>query len=167
MLGGVPFELPESKRALVTEGIREKVPASANIPANVPHATAAYILLSGLYVSPKFKGKRVDEIIFEFGADEKLTIPIVAWKTIRKTWAFDDNIQEPDSEGNPKLVNVYTEKQNRGQPASAFFDMLIVDFGDHRRAASLTNITIRDISRQTVNNVAPALVISGITIKRE
>jgi hypothetical protein len=153
---------------LHTEGEFSPSPTSFEIPVNVAHPTAVYILLSGTYVRPAFKGKQVGQIILQFASGEKSTFPITAWETIREAWAYDNDIQQPVSEGNPRLVNVYKEPQNRtGKPATGFLDMYMIDLERPKPDAELTTITIVDTSRDTVDNKAPALIVAGITVKRE
>jgi hypothetical protein len=153
---GVAFDLPASRMGLQTEGLFAKGPTSFEIPAKVSRPTAIYILLSGGYVRPEFKGKQVGEILLEFTGEEPLTFPITAWETIRETWAYDSDIQQPDSRGNPKLVNVYRERQIRaGKPATGFLDMYVIELEHLKFGAELNTITIRDTSRETVDNISP------------
>jgi hypothetical protein len=165
---GVPFSLSATRMGLQTEGELAPGPTSFEIPVKVDRPTAVYILLSGTYVKTEFKGKQVGEIILEFTGGEKLTFPITAWETLRETWAYDSDIQQPDSQGNPKLVNVYKERQIRaGKPATAFLDMYVIELERPKLGAELTTITVLDTSRETVDSKAPALIVTGITVKRE
>ena len=166
--GNIPFELPESGRAFRTEGRFVKATMTVKLATNVPHPTAVYVLLSGTYVKHEFENKKVGEITLAFADGSEATFPIKAWRTIRETWAYDDEIQEPSAQGNPKLINVYAESQKRGdRAATAFLDMLEIDLGQTKLATNLSSISINDTSRDTVEDVAPSIEVSGITIRHE
>ena len=168
VLGGVPFDLPESRPAARTEGPLAKGPTLIHIPAEVARPEAIFILFSGTYVKPEFKGKKVGEITLEFTTAEKVTVPIIAGQTIRETWYYDNEIPEPDWHGNPKLLNVYSEPQARGgRPATGFLDMLVIDLERKKLGTTLTKITVKDTSMQTVHNIAPSLWVMGVTVRHE
>jgi hypothetical protein len=150
-----------------TEGPLEHDPLTFTIPASVHRPRVIYILLSGAYVDEAFKGKQVGEFVLEFADKKTVTYPIIAWQTIRETWAYNTDIQRPVSEGNPKLLNVYQERQFRGKPATAFLDMYVVELDHDVKDKELSSITVNDTSRETVGNVAPSLIITGITVKHE
>jgi hypothetical protein len=171
-LKGVPFVLPAARDALQTQGQFAPGPTSFAIPASVHRPKVVYILLSGGYVKEQFKGQPVGQVILKF-ADSKaeakpLTYPITAWETIRETWAYNTNIQQPDSRGNPKLLNVYAEPQSRaGKPATAFLDMYVIDLDAEAVTSDLAEIQILDTSRETVGDICPSLIVAGITVKHE
>ncbi|HSI15267.1 MAG TPA: hypothetical protein VK961_24675 [Chthoniobacter sp.] len=167
VLKGVPFELPASRAALQTEGQSAKGPTSFRIPVSVPRPTEVNILLQGGYVKREFSGKKVGEVVLEFKDGKQQVYPITAWKTLRETWAYNTEIVPPDSTGNPKLINVYAEPENRGKPATAFLDMFVIHLEQVGLTAELTAIEIRDLSKETVQDISPSLIISGISVKHD
>ncbi|HEY3901383.1 MAG TPA: hypothetical protein VGM54_22430 [Chthoniobacter sp.] len=168
----VPFKLSASRHGIETDGPRVDGPASEGISTNIHLPTAIYILLSGRDVKPKFQGKQVGEIVLTF-TDEKvnqktLTYPITAGETIREWWAVGNDTLQPDTSVNPKLVNVYTERQTRnGKAITAFLDMYVIELDPAHLPGDLTEIEIRDTSRDTVGDSSPALIVTGITVKHQ
>ena len=166
-LGGVPFQILPQRGALQTKGLYAEGPNVFRIPAEIRRPTEIYILLNGGYVKPEFAGKKVGEVVAQFKNGKEQTFPIIAWKTLRETWSYDDKIVKPDSEGNPKLINVYSEAQNRGRPAKAFLDMYVIKLEHEEGADELSAIEVRDLSEETVHDICPALIISGVTVKHD
>lgn len=167
-LDGVPFNLPESRMALQTEGRFAEGPASFRIDADVRRATRVHVLLQGTYVLPEFRDRKIGEIVLEFSDGTRQAFPITAWKTIRETWASVGKEQEPQTKGNPRLTNVYKEPQSRGGvSALGLMDMYTIDLDEKLAGKDLKVIEIRDTSRETVENIAPSLIVTGITVKHE
>lgn len=171
-LKDVPFKLSASRRGIETEGPRVDGPAYIGRSTNVHLPTAIYILLSGRDVKPKFQGKPVGEIVLTF-TDEKvnqknLTYPITAGETVREWWASGNDARRSDTSANPKLVNVYTERQTlKGKAVTAFLDMYVIELDRTHLPGDLTEIEIRDTSRDTVGDTSPALIVTGITVKHD
>lgn len=165
---GVPFELPESKQVLQTEGVRAPGPASFHIPAEVARPRAVYILLQGCFVKPQFKGRKVGEIVVEFKGGKKSTYPITAWETLRETWSYNTQIVQPKATATARLVNVYAEPEYRaGKPSTGFLDMYVIEFERGAMTEDLEAIEINDLSKELLHDVAPALIVSGITVKHD
>jgi hypothetical protein len=162
---GVPFDLPSPPRAIMTEGPFVKTTTSFSVNAKVQRPTCVYILLSGAYVKKEFAGKKVGVVRLRFADGSDQSNPIVAWETIRETWAYNDEIREAKPTVNPRLINVYSEPQMRGaRPATGFLDMLVIDLGQTKVGTTLSGLNIEDTSTETVGDIAPSLVISAITI---
>lgn len=162
----VPFDLPDSRRVLQTEGPDFSGPTSGTLSTAVSRPLAVYVLLSGGWVRREFKGKEVGRITLEFDDGSHIKAPIIAWATIRETWAYDNDVLSPGAQGDAKLVNVFTEPQDRGgAAATGFLDMLIIDLGRSKSDATLTRIMVEDTSTAQVEDVAPALVVSGVTVE--
>jgi hypothetical protein len=165
---GVPFELPASRMGLQTEGQFAKGPESFRIEADVRRVTAVHILLQGTIVRPKFRDLKVGEIVLEFKNGKKQKFPITAWRTLRDTWASVGKEQEPLTRGNPRLNNVYKEPQSRGGVAAlGLMDMYSIDLEKGVTGNDLKAIEIRDTSKESVGDIAPSLIVTGITVKHE
>lgn len=168
LLGGVPFEIPATRGSLQTKGVGAPGPNNFQIPMEVRKPTDIYILLNGNFVRPQYAGKKVGEFIVTFKGGKKQNFPITAWKTLRETWSFDDAIIPPQVEGNPHLENIYAEMERRGdKPATGFLDMYVIKLDHPNWNDELSGIEVRDLSDETVHDVAPSLIISAITVKHD
>lgn len=171
-LGEIPFDFPNPHKGFQTEALNGNDPTSAGFHVNVQRPLAVYVLLSGGHVPPEHKGKEVGAITLEFADGSEVIVPIKSGVTIRETWSGNEDIIEPGSDQNAKLINVFAEEQFRGKKATAFLDMLVIDLGRKKVATALSEITIRDTSRKTIKMIGPAagvpsLVVNGITVEHE
>lgn len=171
-LGEIPFDFPTPHRGFQTEALNGTDPTSAGFHVSVQRPLAVYVLLSGGHVPPEHKGKEVGAITLEFADGSEVNVPIKSGVTIRETWSGNEDIKQPGSDENAKLVNVLAEAQFRGKASTAFLDMLVIDLGRKKVATALSEITIRDTSRKTIKTNGlgagvPSLVVNGITVEHE
>ncbi len=173
-LAGVPFTILATNAAIFQTQNRALpyLPVEGLLPMRVESAVAVHALLNGGFVDAGFQGQKIGALILSFDDGSVHSIPLVAWETVRETWVYKSSsfAQRRDSFKLPQLGvdwrNVWLDDETRAnEGATGFVDMLTVFLPELYRARTLTAVTIRDTSAETVGSLDPSLVLLAVTVE--
>ena len=167
-LGGVPFNaISGARNSLMTQGRdHPDYPTSGTVRVAAANPVAVHLLLNGTYVLPEFKDRKVGAVDLEFADGARLSVPIVAYQSVRETWSFAGQapVMNPPQQG-VRWRNVFQEKQDRGGAAIGFLDTMTILIPAERTNSTLSSITLLDTSTDTVGGLDPGLCLMAITVE--
>ncbi|GEM_PF-2538578 len=173
-LGGIPFDFAAGDTAtFATQDAGEQGrPTEGVLNVYIPQPKAVHVLLGGGWTLAQFRNAAVGTITLSFSDGQALVVPVIPGFNLRENWGYDDSSYNQDlvmeASGDPNWSNVYGEMQGRGdQPATAFIDLLTIPVPAAYQTATLTQITIRDTSAQTVSHLSPSLHIYAISVAHQ
>jgi hypothetical protein len=145
------------------------LPTLASLQVSVPSPTAVHILLNGAYVDLAFRDREVGEIDLRFADGSSMRVPIIAWRCIREDWAYENHTTAESMSASPEMLqwrNVWVEHQQRdGRAAKAFIDMITVPVPEPFTSGTLTSITVKDTSVDSLGTFHPSLKLIAITVE--
>jgi serine/threonine protein kinase len=164
-----PFVFSTPAKGFLTENRWGRENAeSAHLQMNIAQPRRIYAVLTGSAAGdPSHHGQQVGVIIMSFADGTQFQAEIKAGITLRaETWGYDDEptLLGPITDGPVTWSNVLAEAQNRGRPAKAFLDMLEIRLPPKKAATTLTGITIKDTSRETLNTFEPGFCIYALSV---
>ncbi len=165
---GVPFEFADPQRVFQTQNhFNRNNPTIGSLTVNVPRPANLRVLVTGAAAGkPEYQGKEIGVIKLGFADGSEFVASLKAGTILRpETWAYNDaNLRSPSGDDVIKVFNVVSEGQNRGRPATAYLDMLVIDLPPRKALTTLTGITISDTSLETVHSMEPGFGIAAITV---
>lgn len=168
---GIPFTILSGSKAVfqTQHHLLVNLPTEGRIDGRTAAPTTVYILLIGGYVDPEFRDKKVGEANLAFDNGSTLSVPLLAWRNIRETWAYEGDPKANPLEGSPppaRWQNVVAESQARaGRAAKGFVDMTTIPIPTPYSYSNLVTISVRDTSVSSVGSQDPSLIVMGITVE--
>jgi len=172
----IPFTIltGEKSNFQTQHGLLMELPTQGKVEVNIDRPIAIHILLNAEYLYNNIPGYKVGEIDLSFVNGSTLNTPIIAYQSVRDAWEYESKADDALSSQQPMSApldgiewrNVWVENQMRGgEPAKAYIDMLTIFVTEPLASSTLTSITIKDTSVDTVESTEPSLRVMGITVE--
>jgi hypothetical protein len=167
---GVPFEIRSGARASLHtqhQGHPE-YPTEATLPLSASNANVAHVLLTGAFVVSVAPSRTVGDITLTFAGGNEVTVPIVAWSTIREEWRYADETPPAMAPPAPSITwdNVFEQMQSRaGRAAIAFIDRLAIQIPENLARVALSSVRVRDTSQTTAQSINPSIRVMALTLE--
>jgi hypothetical protein len=167
---GVPFDIRSGQRACLHtqhQGHPE-FPTEATLPLSAGSASTVHLLLTGAYVVNVASGRTIGDITLTFANGEVLTVPIVAWSSIREDWLYTD--EAPRTMAPPAAPvtwdNVFEQSQARGgRPALGFIDRVRIQVPENLARVALSSLRVRDTSQTTAQSINSSIRVMAVTLE--
>ena len=167
---GVPFDLRSGQRACLHtqhQGHPE-YPTEATLPLSAGSATTVHVLLTGAFVVDVAASRTVGDITLSFANGDVLTVPVVAWSSIREDWHYTD--EAPRAMAPPASPvtwdNVFEQSQGRaGRPALGFIDRIRIQIPESLSRVALSSLRVRDTSQTTAQSINSSLRVMAVTLE--
>jgi hypothetical protein len=167
LLDGVPFYLT-SEEIRTQQIFLEHYPTHISISVDVPDPSIVHILINGGYVRPRFRGKKIGEIVLDFDRGTAEPFPLIAQENILEPWGYaNSRLRIIPPQAAYRFKRVFVEEQVRGgRAAFGFLHKMSLIIPGPFRGATLKSIRVVDRSIEWVDSVDPSVGIQGITIER-
>jgi hypothetical protein len=166
---GVPFDIRSGQRAcLHTEHQgHPDYPTEATLQLPAISTTTVHILLTGAFVVNVAPGRTVGDITLSFASGDVLTVPIVAWSSIREDWLYADDARAMTPPAAPVTWdNVFQQSQTRaGRPAFGFIDRVRIRIPENLTRVVLSSLRVRDTSQTTAQSINSSIRIMAVTLE--
>ena len=170
IFAGVPFYIRSGERACfhTQHQGHPEFPTEATLPLSARSATAVHVLLTGAYVVSVEPSRTVGDITLSFVDGVVLTVPIVAWSSIREDWRYAD---EPARPMTPPAAlvswdNVFEQPQARGdRPAVGAIDRVKLDIPESLSRVGLSSVRFRDTSLTTAQSIDSSIRVMAVTLE--
>lgn len=159
-LGEVPFILDgRAFKSQAAPAPNNTFPVSAVLPVNRPHVERVFLLLTAGDGFTRWRGAVIGRVTLAFDTAAPVRVDLILGDQVRE-WHPADNVVSDA----PGAVEVWRGPITGFPSLFGQLDMLTVEVPADRWAATLTTVTLEDLSTETVNSRDPALTLAGVTL---
>lgn len=168
-IGDIDFYIPESPPNFLTTQHKDftgpTFPNIATFSANIDSPNEVYLLINGGNTYKVFLGKIIGKIILSFTDNSSLTEDLTVGYNFRD-WNLGVSfaVNTLDSQSNATEVTPSGSNIGLHGEYPVAVDMLKITIPSEHKNKTLRNITLKDISSETVGSLNPAINLLGITV---
>lgn len=127
-----------------------------------------HLLLTGAYVVNVAAARTVGDITLSFANGEVLTVPVVAWSSIREDWQYTD--EAPPAMAPPASPvtwdNVFEQTQGRaGRPALGLIDRIRIQIPENLTRVAVSSLRVHDTSQTTAQSINSSIRVMAVTLE--
>jgi hypothetical protein len=167
-LAGLAFDIPDDRKSFTTDISlpgQEGKPDEGTLNARIRNPRKVHLLLVLGNGYTTFAGREVGSVTLRFAGGASSRTSLVAGQTLREWCLSAPGVITRTTD--PATREAYRETSEGGSCAAAILDVVTVEIPAAHRDDTLTQIVVRDESRQAFGSEDPQIGLFGVAVETQ